>query len=95
MTIITLLGWLGAGFLTICSFPQGIKVIKEGSSRGLSLLFMWLWFSGELLTFIYICVGNFSWPLFANYATNLTLSIILLKYYYFPVVRNEANSKYK
>jgi uncharacterized protein with PQ loop repeat len=96
MTIITFLGWLGAGFLTICSLPQGIKVVRDGTSRGLSRAFIWLWFLGELLTFIYICVGNFSWPLFANYVTNLTLSVILLKYYYFPTVhyeKAEQNSK--
>lgn len=93
MNIVDLVGWLGAGFLTICSLPQGIKVVKDGTSRGLSRAFMWLWFFGEILTFTYICVGNFSWPLFANYATNLTLSVILLKYYYFPVVRYEKTQQ--
>jgi uncharacterized protein with PQ loop repeat len=89
MNTVDLLGWSGAGFLTICSLPQGLKVLKQGHSKGLSTLYMWLWFLGELLTFVYVCIGNFSWPLFANYATNLTLSVILLKYYYFPVVNYE------
>lgn len=93
MSIVDLVGWLGAALLAICSFPQTIKNIKEGTSKSLSPLFIWFWFSGELLTFIYICVDKFSWPLFCNYALNLTFSAILLKLYYFPMVKNEATKK--
>lgn len=89
MNIVDLVGWLGAAFLAICSFPQTLKNIKEGSARNLSPYFIWLWFAGELLTLIYIFISNFSWPLFFNYSLNLTFSVILLKLYYFPVVKNE------
>jgi len=84
MNTVDLLGWLGGGMLAICSIPQTIKIIKAGSSKSMSLLFMWLWFWGEVFTLSYILIGNFSLPLFVNYSINLTLSIILLKYYYFP-----------
>ena len=84
MSIVELVGWLGAAFLAICSFPQTLKNIKEGSARNLSPYFIWLWFSGEILTLSYVVLGNFSWPLFCNYALNLTFSAVLLKLYYFP-----------
>ena len=95
MNIVDLVGWLGAGLLAICSFPQTIKNIKEGSSRNLSPLFIWFWFSGELFTFIYICLDKFSWSLFFNYALNLTFSAVLLKLYYFPTIKNEAGKHNK
>lgn len=84
MNIVELVGWLGAVFLAICSFPQTLKNIKEGSARNLSPYFIWLWLLGELLTLVYVLVGSFSWPLFFNYGLNLTFSFILLKLYYFP-----------
>lgn len=87
MNIPELVGWLGAIFLAICSFPQTLKNIKQGSAKNLSPLFIWLWFFGEILTLVYVLVGNFSWPLFFNYSLNLTFSVILLKLYYFPVVK--------
>jgi uncharacterized protein with PQ loop repeat len=96
MNIVDLLGWLGGGMLAICSIPQTIKIIKAGSSKSMSLLFMWLWFWGEVFTLSYILIGSFSLPLFVNYSINLTLSIILLKYYYFPkacYVEAEQSSK--
>ena len=84
MSIVELVGWLGAVFLAICSFPQTIKNIKQGNATNLSPYFIWLWLLGELLTLIYVLADKFSWPLFFNYSLNLTFSIILLKLYYFP-----------
>lgn len=88
MNIVDLLGWLGGGMLAVCSIPQSIKIIKLGSSRSMSILFMWLWFWGEIFTLAYIIAGNFSLPLFVNYSINLTLSVLMLKYYYYPVIVN-------
>lgn len=91
MNIVDLVGWLGAVFLAICSFPQTLKNIKEGSAKNLSPLFIWFWFFGEVLTLVYVLVDKFSWPLFFNYALNLTFSIVLLKLYYFPKMKNEIS----
>ena len=57
--------------------------------KDLSLLFLWLWFAGELLTFIYIVVGDletasFHFPLYFNYMVNIFMAGFLLyaKYMY-------------
>lgn len=93
MNLVELVGWLGAIFLAICSFPQTLRNIKQGTARNLSPLFIWFWFIGEILTLIYVLVGNFSWPLFFNYGLNLTFSVVLLKLYYFPRIKYEEGNK--
>lgn len=91
MNIVELLGWLGAICFAICGLPQTTKVVKDGHGDGLSKPFLWLWFWGEILTLVYVCIDKFSWPLFFNYAVNLTFLSIMLKYNYFPVVKHEAD----
>ena len=93
MNMVELLGWLGATCFAICSLPQTIKVVKDGHGEGLSKPFLWLWFWGEMLTLIYVCVGVFSWPLFFNYVVNLTFLTVMLKFCYFPVVKNDSKFK--
>lgn len=93
MNMVELLGWLGAICFAICGLPQTIKVVKDGHGDGLSKPFLWLWFWGEIFTLVYVCIGKFSWPLFFNYAVNLTFLSIMLKYNYFPVVKHETDRK--
>ena len=93
MNTVDLLGWLGAAFLAVCSFPQTLRNIKEGSARNLSPYFIWLWFFGEVFTLAYVLLGSFSWQLFFNYGLNLTFSVILLKLYYFPRKLYEEGNK--
>ena len=52
------IGWTGNILFAICGIPQVIKTYRSKSAKDLSLLFLWLWFVGELLTFIYIVVGD-------------------------------------
>jgi len=89
VNIVDWLGWAGAVCFAICGLPQTIKVVKDGHGTGLSKPFLWLWFWGEVLTLIYVCLSTFSWPLFFNYAVNLTFLVIMIKYCYFPAVRHE------
>jgi uncharacterized protein with PQ loop repeat len=93
MNMVELLGWLGAVCFAICGLPQTVKVVKDGHGNGLSKIFLWLWFWGEVSTLIYVCLSTFSWPLFFNYTVNLTFLVIMLKYCYFPVVNNSCNKK--
>jgi len=46
-----IIGWIGNILFAICGIPQVIKTFRSKSAKDLSLLFLWLWFSGELLTF--------------------------------------------
>ena len=83
------IGWIGNILFAVCGIPQVIKTFLSKSAKDLSLLFLWLWFSGELLTFIYILTSdletaNFHFPLYFNYIVNIFMSCFLLyaKYVY-------------
>lgn len=93
MITVELLGWLGAICFAICGLPQAIKVVKDGHGNGLSKIFLWLWFWGEVLTLTYVCLSTFSWPLFFNYSVNLTFLVIMLRYCYFPITKDEASKE--
>lgn len=73
-----MLGWVGSIMLALCGLPQALQCIREGHARGLNLLFLSLWTSGEILTLIAIVNdANGLWYLLGNYGTNLLfLSII-------------------
>lgn len=83
------IGWIGNILFAICGIPQVIKTYRSKSAKDLSVLFLWLWFAGELLTFIYIVVGDaetatFHFPLYFNYMINIFMASFLLyaKYFY-------------
>lgn len=82
-------GWIGNILFAICAFPQVVKTFKTKRTQDLSVLFLWLWFLGELLTFFYIVVGDIQAetmhvPLYFNYLVNLVLASFLIyaKYTY-------------
>lgn len=76
-------GWIGSICLAVCGIPQAIECYRTGKADGLSHGFLWLWFSGTVLTFAYI-VESGSLPLLANYSTNLIVIITMIRYKYFP-----------
>lgn len=83
------IGWIGNILFAICGIPQVIKTYRSKSTKDLSVLFLWLWFAGELLTFIYIIIGDsetvtFHFPLYFNYIVNIFMAGYLLyaKYFY-------------
>ena len=83
------IGWIGNILFAICGIPQVIKTYKSKSVKDLSALFLWMWFAGELLTFIYIIVGDletatFHFPLYFNYMVNVFMVCFLIyaKYIY-------------
>lgn len=83
------IGWIGNILFAICAIPQVIKTFRSKKTEDLSVLFLWLWFSGELLTFIYIVIGDletntFHLPLYLNYIVNIFLASFLVyaKYLY-------------
>ncbi|WP_340114505.1 PQ-loop repeat-containing protein [Maribellus mangrovi] len=83
------IGWVGNILFAICGIPQVIKTYRSKSAKDLSLLFLWLWMSGELLTFVYILIGDWEtgiahFPLYFNYIANIFMATYLIwaKYTY-------------
>lgn len=72
-------GWLGNILLAICGFPQAVKSIKEGHSRGITWGLLILWLLGEILTLIYVFPKELS-PLIFNYAANIIFLSIIIRY---------------
>jgi uncharacterized protein with PQ loop repeat len=66
-----------------CGFPQAFYSWKQGHSRGISSLMLWMWFFGEVLAIIYV-LGKIGIdkPLLFNYTLNLVFISIILKYKY-------------
>jgi uncharacterized protein with PQ loop repeat len=92
------IGWIGNILFAICAIPQVIKTFRSKSVKDLSVLFLWMWFVGELLTFIYIGFGDletdtFHLPLYFNYVVNIFMACFLIyaKYYY-PKKYTKINS---
>lgn len=83
------IGWVGNIIFAICGVPQVIKTFRTKSAKDLSALFLWLWLVGELLTFVYIVVGDYEtgivhFPLYFNYIVNVFMASYLIwaKYAY-------------
>lgn len=82
-------GWIGNILFAICGIPQVIKTFRTKSAKDLSLLFLWLWLAGEVLTFIYIFIGDLETgtlhlPLYFNYVVNIFMACFLVyaKFFY-------------
>lgn len=80
-----ILGWLGAFFFAFCAVPQAWRCFNDGDAKGLSAMYLWMWFLGEVFCIpaLIIDVGFVWWVLF-NYVSNLLCLIVILKYKYFP-----------
>ena len=70
-----LAGWLSSLALGLCAVPQVIHTWRTGKTDGISVGFLSLWLTGELLGLIYVTGFDIiPMPLLANYAAN-TLAI--------------------
>jgi len=85
MISVEMLGYIGAILFAFCGLPQAIKSYREGHAEGLSHLFIWMWFWGEVLTICYVLLKHgLDIPLIGNYTFNLLLLAIIIRYKYFP-----------
>ena len=73
------IGWAGSILLAFCGLPQAIESIKTKSSAGITWGFLIMWFSGELLTLIYI-LPKLDLPLILNYSANIIFLLIIIYY---------------
>lgn len=75
-----ILGWIGSLLFAICAIPQAWQSWRDGHSRGISSGFLLLWFSGEVLTLLYVASTLKAAPLILNYVANLTCLLIIIRY---------------
>jgi len=74
-----LIGLTGGALLALCGLPQAFKSYQDGHSDGISYLFIFSWFLGEVLCLYYILPFN-SLPLYFNYGSNLLIAGVILWY---------------
>ena len=79
----TVINYIGPLLLSICAIPLAVESIRSGNGRGISTMFLWLWFFGEILT-IPQSVNKLGWvdPITLNYLVNFVCLCITLRYKY-------------
>ena len=77
------IGWIGSILLAFCGLPQAIESYKTKCSDGLTWGFLFMWLSGEILTFLYV-LPKLDLPLIFNYSANIIFLIIILYFKIFP-----------
>lgn len=75
--------WIGSAALLVCSVPQAIQSIRDGHSRGLNRLMLWLWLIGMASSLVFF-VDREIWPSVINYTFNLFVAGAITWYSYFP-----------
>ena len=76
----TFLGWLGSILLAFCALPQALKTFKTKKADDISWGFLLMWLFGEIFTLIFILPKAGVLPLVVNYACNIVLILVILKY---------------
>lgn len=83
--MIETIGWVGNILFSFCGLPQAYKSYKDGHSRGISSLLLWMWGIGEVLTLVYVFLKHgLDLPLTTNYFMNIIFILIISKYKIFP-----------
>jgi uncharacterized protein with PQ loop repeat len=77
-----IVGWIGGILLSICAFPQVVKVYREKNADGMSHLNLWFWLFGEVFMLVYVLFQQFSFPLLMNYSLNFVFVVIIMYYKY-------------
>lgn len=80
-----LLGWIGSICLALSPLPQAIKCMYQGHSRGLSIIMLTLWGTGEIC-YIAAVWMEFGWVVWmmVNYILNLAWVTIIFRYRLWP-----------
>jgi len=78
-----LIGYLGNGLLTATGLSLAIECLITGKTSIRPVWFAWVWFSGEVLGWMYLFMkGIMAAPLHFNYGLNTICVAIVLMYYY-------------
>lgn len=80
-----IIGWVGSFLLTFCGVPMAWQSYRDGHSDGINMLFLHMWLWGEVLVLAYVLAQTIMlYPLIANYAFNIVVILVILKYKLFP-----------
>lgn len=82
ISLLEVIGMIGAVLLTVSAIPQLIKTIQTKDVSGLSLAMLWSWSVGCFAMLIYVIFNYSGIPLIVNYLLNTTVSGIILICYY-------------
>ena len=73
------IGFISTIFLGLCSLPLFIKTIQDGHCKGVSGVFITLWFLGDITGVAYVVpLGKL--PLIINYGLNTIMATTILIY---------------
>lgn len=80
---VEVIGWVSSILFAFCGLPQAIMSYKQGHSRGIASLMLWMWFIGEVLAIVYV-LGKIGIdkPLLFNYTVNILFLIVVIRYKY-------------
>ena len=86
--VINAIGWIGNLILAACAAPLAYESIKAKHSRGVNVIFLWMWLVGELFALIFHLSVLATWPQIVNYVFNIICISIILKFKYKPKDKN-------
>jgi len=76
--MIEIIGWFGSVLLSTCGLPLVYDVCIRKKSNVVSVSFLWWWFIGEMLLFVYILFQPvLSLPLIFNYGFNILCLLLI------------------
>lgn len=87
MTIVDVVGYVGAGSMMLCLAPQLIKTIRDGHADGIALGYLILAMLGMTCLLTYVSFTSRSIPLILNYLINGMGFGVILKYKIAPVAK--------
>lgn len=81
--MINAVGWLGSILFALCAVPQVYTTWTTHDVSGLSLVFVLMWFAGELFSAIYLVWDDIKhntrhYPIYFNYTLNTACVTYLL-----------------
>jgi MtN3 and saliva related transmembrane protein len=77
MTLIDVIGALGAVLTTVCWLPQALQIVRERDTRAISLTATSGFTAGMALWLVY-GAALIDWPLIASSAITLALMLVIL-----------------
>ena len=76
--MIEIIGWFGSVLLSTCGLPLVYDVCIRKKVNVVSVSFLWWWFIGEMLLFMYILFQPvLSLPLIFNYGFNILCLLLI------------------
>ena len=82
-----LVGWIGSSLLMFCGLPMAVDALKTKKDNT-NLMFLLMWYFGEILSFIYALPKSDIVPIICNYGINIILISVIL-YFNLKGKRNE------